>query len=105
MLNYTKILGVESILIYFCCLRKDDFAQFQMNYPEMNRKEKKLIPKKPSHESCNSEALSNVSSEYTVKVQNFQASSLLFTVWELKLSGSYSPQKRRRMDPATNWDN
>lgn len=34
------------------------------------------MPKKPSHENCNLEALRNVNSEYTVKVQNFQASSL-----------------------------
>lgn len=66
---------------------------------------KKPVPKKPADEGCNSEALRSISSEYTVKVQNSQASSLLFTVWELMLSGSYSPQKGRRMDPATNWDN
>lgn len=47
----------------------------------------------------------SVSSEYTVEVQNFQASTLLFTVWALKLGWSYSPQKGRRMDPTTNWDN
>lgn len=55
---------------------------------DLSRNEQKEIkpdPKKPEDEGCNSEALMSVSSEYTVEVQNFQASTLLFTVWALKL--------------------
>ena len=71
-MNWTKILGVGSILVYLCCLGKYNFAQFQTIHPVINRKkEKKPVPKKPADEGCNWEALRNVGTEYTVKVQNF----------------------------------
>lgn len=38
LLKCTKTLGEGNVLIYLCCLRKYDFAQFQKIHPEMNRR-------------------------------------------------------------------